>query len=115
MSLLRLSHALIDTFELRVPLDLGDGAIERGAVAFVLPVGYVLGRVISVIHRSPSRPAALHDTGFGHSSQSCPGTSLRSSAEPSRERQRSRRTTDHTGCGDRSAFRFPGLSRSNMT
>src|SRR5882724_5192494 len=53
MSLLSLRQSLIDTFELRVLLDLGDGAVERRAVAFVLPVSHVLGHFIGVSHPSP--------------------------------------------------------------
>ena len=43
----------LDFFELRVLLDLGDGAVERRAVAFVLPVGHVLGHFVGVSHPSP--------------------------------------------------------------
>src|SRR4030095_4738708 len=53
MSLLSLSQSLIDAFELRVLLDLGDGAVERGAVALVLPVGPILSRFIGVSHQPP--------------------------------------------------------------
>src|SRR5256885_14347337 len=55
MSLLSLRQSLIDTFELRVLLDLGDGAVERRAVAFVLPVGHVLGHFVGVSHPSPPK------------------------------------------------------------
>src|SRR5262252_509981 len=62
MSLLRLSQALIDAFELRVPLDFGDGAVERGAVALVLPVGPILGRPIGVSHQSPPLSLTARNT-----------------------------------------------------
>src|SRR5262249_42310677 len=62
MSLLRLSQSLIDALELRVLLDLSDGAIERRAVPFVLPISHILGRFIGVSHQSLPRcvhPAPL--------------------------------------------------------
>src|SRR5215475_9103632 len=63
MPLLRRPQSLIDAFELRVLLDLGDRAVERGAVSFVLPVGHVLSRSICVSHRSPPPHAGfLHLT-----------------------------------------------------
>src|SRR5437899_12309772 len=43
MSLLSLPQSLIDAFELRVLFELGDGAVKRRAVTFVLPVGHILG------------------------------------------------------------------------
>src|SRR2546425_9843555 len=55
MSLLSLGQSLIDTFELRILLDLGDGAVERRAVAFVLPVRHILGHFVGVSHPSPSK------------------------------------------------------------
>src|SRR5215470_5984988 len=62
MSLLRLSQSLIDAFELRVPLDLGDGSVERGAVALVLPVGPILCRPIGVSHQSPPLSLTARNT-----------------------------------------------------
>src|SRR5438128_11628986 len=53
MSLLGLPQSLIDAFELQVLLDLGDGTVERRAVAFVLPVGHILGQFVGVSHPSP--------------------------------------------------------------
>jgi len=43
VSLLRLPESLIDAFQLWVLLELGDGTIECRAVAFILPVGHILG------------------------------------------------------------------------
>src|SRR2546428_13161 len=68
MSFLSLPQALIDSFELRVLLDLGDGTVERSAVAFVLPVGHILGHFVGVSHQSPRAAqgsGGLGWTGFG--------------------------------------------------
>src|SRR5438105_1816758 len=57
MSLLSFRQSLIDTFELRVLLDLGDGAVQGRTVAFVLPVRHILGHFVGVSHPSPPKCA----------------------------------------------------------
>ena len=68
MSLLRLPESVIDAFQLWVRLELGEGPVERGAVAFVLPVGHILGQFVRVRHQSPRKAqgsSSLGLPGFG--------------------------------------------------